>query len=95
MRLAGWDAGRTLSQKQTDMLRRQGIDPATMNYTEAKQVISRLFHTWTNKLCTPRMVNVLRRAGWYEDGLAKSEGSRRITELKANGWRKPRELQHV
>lgn len=91
MRLQGWDVGKTLSEKQSDLLKRQGVDPNSLNYAEAKMAIGRLMNTWKNNLCTPKMIRVLQRAGWYDEGLDKTEGSRRITALKQNSWRRPSE----
>lgn len=88
-RARGWDAGKSLSQKQADLLLRQGIDPAGMPYHAAKQVLNELFRRWNQKLCTVKQANLLKRFGYETKNLKMDEASKLIDALARNNWRKP------
>jgi len=84
----GWDSGRTLTEKQENLLIRQGIDPSTLSYTEGRQLINELFRRWNNNLCTFGQAKILARHG-YSTNISKDEATKIITEIaEREGWRK-------
>lgn len=64
---SGRDRGRQLSQKQADILRRQGIDPDGKPYGAMKQVLDELFKRWDQGLATFGQAKHLRALGLPTD----------------------------
>lgn len=77
----GWDRGKTLSEKQTKLLRNQGVDPSTMSYAESKAIINTLFFRWKNKLCTLRQAAILKKRGYETGSLTMTEATKLIDEI--------------
>jgi type I site-specific restriction endonuclease len=84
----GWDDKKALSEKQRGLLLRQGIDPDSMPYAHAKQLINELFRRWDGKLCTMRQAKILKRFG-YDTNVTMDQASKLIDGLAKNGWRRP------
>jgi hypothetical protein len=82
----GWDKGKVLSDKQRDLLLRQGIDPAGMNYAAAKQVLNELFRRWDSKLCSFKQAALLKRFGFPHE-VSMSEAKATIDQIAASGWK--------
>lgn len=84
----GWDRGRALSEKQRAMLSKQGIDPDSLPYHQARQVIDEIFRRWDNGLSTFRQSRVLKREG-IRAPLRREEASRMLDRIATvKGWRK-------
>jgi hypothetical protein len=83
----GWDAGKSLSEKQKNLLRKQGIDPDSMSYVQAKQLIVELFRRWKDDLCSLKQANILKRYG-YSTQLTRKEASALIDQLAKNHWKR-------
>lgn len=88
-RARGWDAGKALTEKQANLLRKQGMDPSKMSYSQARQVLSELFRRWDGKLCTLKQANVLRKHGYETKELTMADASELIDALAKNNWRRP------
>lgn len=88
----GWDKGRELSEKQRTLLRKQGIDPDSMNYTAAKQLIGEMTDRWSKHLCTLKQAKVLRRFGYDPTNMLMTEATALIDSLAKNGWRRAKEV---
>lgn len=82
----GWDKGKVLSDKQRDMLLRQGIDPAGMNYAAAKQLLNEIFRRWDGKLCSFKQANLLKRFGFPHD-VSMADAKATIDKIAASGWK--------
>jgi superfamily II DNA or RNA helicase len=87
----GWDHGKQLTEKQRSLLTRQGINPDTMPYAQAKQLIGELMYRWEAKLCTFKQAKLLRKHG-YPTNVTMQEASQIIDGLAKNGWRRPVEV---
>jgi hypothetical protein len=85
----GWDAGRTLSEKQRNLLAKQGLNPDELTFGQGKQIIAQLFHRWGDGLCSLKQAALLKRHGYETKTMKREEASRLITDLKANGWKRP------
>lgn len=83
----GWDQGKTLSEKQAAVLLKQGIDPASMPYSQAKQLLNEIFRRWDGSLCSFKQAQVLTKYG-YNQNMSRDEAKKTIDALAANGWRK-------
>ncbi len=71
----GWERGRQLTEKQAELLRRQGIDPDGKPYHQMRQVLDELFHRWDAGLATFGQAKHLRALGLPTDipkGLASA-----------------------
>lgn len=83
-----WDHGKTLSEKQRNLLRRQGVDPDSLSYSAGKLLLNELFRRWDAKLCTLRQANTLKKYGYDTRNLTMERASALITEIANNGWRR-------
>jgi superfamily II DNA or RNA helicase len=83
-----WDSGKTLSEKQRQLLRRQGLDPDTLDYSAGKTILNEMFRRWNGKLATLRQCHTLKRFGYDTHDLTMQQASGLIDELAKNGWRK-------
>ena len=88
-RARDWDRARPLSDKQLDVLRRQGVDVTQYSNSEMKQMLVKLFGRIKSDACSLKQSKVLQRADWYDDDVSFREASRRIDILSKNKWRKP------
>lgn len=88
-RARGWDAGKQLSEKQANVLRKAGIDPTAMDYAQAKQLLNETFRRWHLKLATARQCALLKRHGYNTKDITMKEASAKIDALAKNGWRRP------
>lgn len=85
----GWDADKSLSDKQRGILQKQGINPDSIPYAQAKQVLNELFRRWNNDLCTLGQAKVLTRYGYDVKEISRSDASKMIDAIAKNGWKKP------
>lgn len=84
----GWDRGKHLTEKQQALLRKQGIEPETMPYGQARQLLNELFRRWDGGLCTFGQAKILRKRG-LPTNITREEASRIIDEIsKREGWKK-------
>jgi superfamily II DNA or RNA helicase len=84
----GWDRGKRLSEKQNALLVRQGIDPETLNYAQAKKVIGEIIFRFNAKMCSYKQAKILAKHG-YPTNVGFAEASGIIDALARNGWRRP------
>lgn len=91
MKERGWDKGKVLSEKQRSLLVRQGINPDTMPFVQARQVIAECFRRWDKKLCSFKQAAILKRRGLAVN-VSREEASRMIDEiaLKEHWKQKPK-----
>ena len=83
----GWDQGKTLSDKQSAILLKQGIDPAGMPYSQAKQLLNEIFRRWDGSLCSFKQAKVLKNHG-FDPNLSRDDARKTIDTLAANHWRR-------
>lgn len=88
MRERGWDMGKTLSEKQRALLLKVGVNPDTMPYAHARQILNEQFRRWKLKLCTLKQANVLKKFGYDTRDLLMKDASALLDQLAKNGWRK-------
>ena len=58
-----WDKGKHLTDKQTALLRKQGIDPDALPYGQARQLLNELFRRWDAGMCSFSQAKLLRKRG--------------------------------
>lgn len=87
----GWDDGRVLSEKQRDLLLRQGINPDVMSYSQGKQILNTLFDRWGKKLATLKQLKVLARYGYTDTSMTAEQASKTLDAIAKNGWRRTAE----
>lgn len=76
----GWDAGKTLSEKQRNLLTRQGIDPDTMPYSQARQLIGAIVERFDKHLCTFKQAKILKKRG-LDSNVSMDEAKRLIDQI--------------
>lgn len=87
----GWDSGHTLTEKQHSILMKQGINPDTMPYGQAKQLLNETFRRWNGSLATMKQCQLLKKHGYETRELKMSDASKMIDALAKNGWRRPQD----
>lgn len=76
-----------LSPKQYDALVRAGCDPATLSSTQGKQILGALADRRNSGLATPKMVNLLRKAGVPEpEKISFEKAGILIGAIRENNW---------
>ena len=84
----GWDGNKQLTEKQRAFLKKSGVDPDTIDYAKAKQLIGEMIGRFSKHLCTLGQARVLKRFGYSSD-LTFQEASATIDAIAKNGWRRP------
>jgi hypothetical protein len=84
----GWDAGKHLSEKQISLLKKQGVDPSSMPYAQASQLIRVLFQRWNNKLSTMKQIKLLKKRGIDAVNMPYADASKQISLIaEKEGWK--------
>jgi superfamily II DNA or RNA helicase len=83
-----WDSGKTLSEKQRALLRKQGVDPDTLDYSAGKTILNEMFRRWNGKLATLRQCHTLKRFGYDTHDLTMQGASELLNQLASNGWKR-------
>ncbi len=84
----GWDAGKTLSEKQRGLLLKQGVNPDELPYVQGRQLIAEMFRRWDAKLCSLKQAALLKRFGYDTHDVTRERASQIIDALAKNGWRR-------
>ena len=83
----GWDKGKHLTNKQANLLRKQGIDPDVLPYGQARQLLNELFARWDKGLCTFGQAKILRKRG-LPTNLTREEAGKTIDSIAIKeGWK--------
>ena len=83
----GWDRGKQLSEGQANVLRKQGIDPDTLPYGQARQILNELFRRWDAGMCSYNQAKILRKRGLSSD-VTRGDATRMIDEIaEKEGWK--------
>ncbi len=85
----GWDAGKTLTEKQKGVLLRAGVNPDSMPYAQSKQVLNEMFRRMKEHLATAKQTVILRKYGYTDPKITFDQASNLLNRLAANGWRRP------
>lgn len=84
----GWDSGRQISEKQRDLLLKQGINPEGMPYSAQKQLLNEIFRRFSNNLCSYKQAAMLKKRG-LDGNVSREQASKMIDEIaKKEGWGK-------
>lgn len=63
----GWDRGKVLSEKQANLLRKQGIDPDKIPYSQARQLCGEICKRFEEKKCSFKQAVWLKKYGHSTD----------------------------
>jgi len=91
VQMRGWDEGKHLSEKQCNLLRRQGLNPDDYNYAEGRQLINNLFFRWDKKLCTLKQAAALKKRG-LPVNITMKQASVLLDALSQNHWKRTPEV---
>lgn len=83
----GWEVGKTATPNQVQYLAQLGVKAEAMSLAQASQVIDEVIERSRLNLCTFKQARVLRQHGYATD-VSKSEASKIIDGIAANGWRR-------
>lgn len=81
--------GKTLSEKQMAIVRKMGFDPDIIGYRNSKNLLNEYFHRVKEDICSVDQLRMLAKYGYDGAKVKRSEASRIIDAIKANGWRRP------
>ncbi len=85
----GWDAGKEISPKMAKMLRENlGIDPSTIPYTQALQLVREQLRRWDEKLCTFKQAKKLKEFGIDASKFNFQQADQAFKYLNTVKWRK-------
>lgn len=84
----GWDNNKQLSEKQKGVLLKMGVNPSSLPYGQAKQLLNETFRRWDQKLCTLKQASLLKRYGYEPANMKMEEASKLIDTLAKNNWRR-------
>lgn len=88
VRERGWDQGKKLSDKQRDLLSKAKIDPDSVSYSQAKQLIDEMFRRWDSGLATFGQAKILKKSGFVAP-MRREEASKAIDQIATRqGWAK-------
>jgi superfamily II DNA or RNA helicase len=87
----GWDRGKQLSEGQANVLRKQGIDPDTLPYGQARQILNELFRRWDAGMCSYNQAKILRKRGMPTDVTREAAGQMIDGIAAKEGWKIKRE----
>jgi superfamily II DNA or RNA helicase len=87
----GWDKGRVLTDKQRNLLLKQGINPDEYNYADCKRLIGQIIRGWDKKECSYKQKKILWRFRLPTD-VERTQGGPWIDAIAKNNWRLPPEL---
>ena len=88
----GWDNGKQLTPKQSEILAKQGIDTSRMPYAQAKQVLNEIFRRWDGGLCSYKQAALLKKYGVDGKNLSREQAKAQIDAIAANGWKRVAEV---
>jgi len=90
----GWDRGKQLSEGQANVLRKQGIDPDSFPYGQARQILNELFRRWDAGMCSYNQAKILRKRGMPTDVTREAAGQMIDGIAAKEGWKK-KESNHA
>jgi superfamily II DNA or RNA helicase len=82
----GWDKRKTLSDKQIELLQKQGISTDNISYSEGKQLLDEVFRRFKNNECSYKQVKMLKKFG-YTGPIKRDQAKALLDRIAANGWR--------
>lgn len=85
-----WNKGKQLTEKQRALLTKQGIDPDTLEYGHALQLIREIVKRFGTNQCSFKQAKLLKKFG-YPTNVSRNEAKTIIDRIAANGWRRPKE----
>jgi len=80
-RQRGWHEGKALSEKQRNLLVKQGIDPDGMPFAQAKQLLSEVFRRWDAGLCSFKQARILKQRGIDATNMSREDASHALDAL--------------
>lgn len=85
----GWDKGKMVSEKMAAIIRKLGVDPYSIPYSQAGQLCAEQIRRWKQKLCTLNQAKCLNKFGYDTKDMTFEDAGNLITTIKANNWRVP------
>jgi len=82
----GWDKRKALSEKQIELLQKQGISTDNISYSEGKQLLDEVFRRFKNNECSYKQVKMLKKFG-YTGPIKRDQAKALLDRIAANGWR--------
>jgi len=86
------DFSQQVSERQREILLKQGIDPDSMPYRQAKQVLNEIFRRWDGGLCSYKQAALLKKHGIDASNMSREQAKTTINTIAANGWRRSMEV---
>ena len=81
-----YDGGAAMSEKQRDLLRKFGVENASLSSKQAHQVIGTQLARIKKNMCTLKQARVLTRHGYDTANITINQAHKLLDALGANGW---------
>jgi type I site-specific restriction endonuclease len=91
MRVRGWDAGKTLSERQRGVILKMGVNPDSIPYAQGRQLVIEQIRRWQNKLASVKQIAIIKKRQPDLDArnLKFEDASKIISEIAIKeNWRK-------
>jgi superfamily II DNA or RNA helicase len=91
-KVRGWHEGKALSEGQSNVLRKAGLDPAKYDYAQGSQLCHAIIERWHDDRCTLKQAGLLERCGWSKQEATEmkfKDASVAIDRAAKNNWHKP------
>ena len=82
-----WNKFKPLTPKQIAFLKRSGINPDGLTFTQASQLICKIIERMKSGKSTFRQIELLKKFHCDAREMTKDEATRMINRIKQNGWR--------
>ena len=76
------------SEKQADILSRNGIDASALTWNQAQDIVKTIITRSQQGLCSIKQMNLLRKYGVDAARLTRHQAGAKIDAIKENGWRR-------
>jgi hypothetical protein len=86
------DTIKTLSPKQRALLLKNGVNPDSVEFDEAKHIIADIFRRYDGDLCSIGQARILKKFG-YETDVSRDDAKKTIDYIAKNGWQLPLKLK--
>jgi superfamily II DNA or RNA helicase len=78
-----WDRGKPISEKMRSLIERHypDINPDTIPFNQARQLINELFRRWDKKLCSYKQARILAKHGYNPANMTMDEASQHLDAI--------------
>ena len=84
----GWHKGHPATEKQADVLARNGVPTEGLSFTHASQLIDAMIKRRESQMCTFKQAKTLRKFDIDPSMITFNQAQELISQIASNGWKK-------